>query len=184
MKITGVKPYLVTSRRDTKIPSPWVLLQVYTDEGLVGLGDATNWPGGTIIAQAIVEMTEKRLGMTAVVDADGQVLGIYTDGDLRRTLDASLDPHQTPVSRVMTKGGIRMVTTLSGRPSHASRARVHVNAMPMASTGNSTARMLRNARISRTETIATIAGTVTRKLSSSASAMAAPHRRARIGPSK
>jgi arabinose-5-phosphate isomerase len=65
-------------------------------------------PATATIAQAIVEMTEKRLGMTAVVGADGQVLGIYTDGDLRRTLDANLDPHQTPVSRVMTAGGKRI----------------------------------------------------------------------------
>lgn len=65
-------------------------------------------PATATIAQAIVEMTKKRLGMTAVVDADGQVLGIYTDGDLRRTLDANLDPHQTPISRVMTAGGKRI----------------------------------------------------------------------------
>lgn len=57
------------------------------------------------ISQAIVEMTEKRLGMTAILDKDGVVTGIYTDGDLRRTLDANLDPHKTPVSRVMTLGG-------------------------------------------------------------------------------
>ena len=57
------------------------------------------------ISQAIVEMTEKRLGMTAILDKDGVVTGIYTDGDLRRTLDANLDPHKTPVSRVMTRGG-------------------------------------------------------------------------------
>ena len=42
------------------------------------------------------------------VDAEGRLCGVYTDGDLRRTLDASLDPHQTPVSRVMTKGGKRI----------------------------------------------------------------------------
>jgi len=57
------------------------------------------------ISQAIVEMTAKRLGMTAVVDSAGKVAGIYTDGDLRRTLDAGLDPHTTPVSEVMTIGG-------------------------------------------------------------------------------
>ncbi len=57
------------------------------------------------ISQAIVEMTAKRLGMTAVLDSAGKVIGIYTDGDLRRTLDAGLDPHATPVSEVMTKGG-------------------------------------------------------------------------------
>ena len=57
------------------------------------------------ISQAIVEMTEKRLGMTAILDKEGKVTGIYTDGDLRRTLDANVDPHTTPVSRVMTMGG-------------------------------------------------------------------------------
>jgi len=57
------------------------------------------------ISQAIVEMTAKRLGMTAVTGTDGQVVGIYTDGDLRRTLDTGLDPHNTPVGQVMTRGG-------------------------------------------------------------------------------
>jgi len=57
------------------------------------------------ISQAIVEMTRKRLGMTAVVDASGKVSGIYTDGDLRRTLDSGLDPHKTLVSTAMSPGG-------------------------------------------------------------------------------
>ena len=39
------------------------------------------------LSEALVEMSRKRLGMTAVVDADGRLLGLYTDGDLRRTLD-------------------------------------------------------------------------------------------------
>ena len=62
-------------------------------------------PEDASISQAIVEMTAKRLGMTAVTGSEGRVVGIYTDGDLRRTLDANLDPHNTPVSRVMTRGG-------------------------------------------------------------------------------
>ncbi len=37
------------------------------------------------LSEALVEMSRKRLGMTAVVDADGRLLGLYTDGDLRRT---------------------------------------------------------------------------------------------------
>jgi len=57
------------------------------------------------ISQAIVEMTRKRLGMTAVVDVSGKVSGIYTDGDLRRTLDSGLDPHNTLVSAAMSQGG-------------------------------------------------------------------------------
>ncbi len=36
---------------------------------------------------------------------DGKVVGVYTDGDLRRTLDSGLDPHTTPVSEAMTVGG-------------------------------------------------------------------------------
>jgi len=57
------------------------------------------------ISQAIVEMTRKRLGMTAVVDVTGKVIGIYTDGDLRRTLDSGLDPHNTLVAAAMSPGG-------------------------------------------------------------------------------
>jgi arabinose-5-phosphate isomerase len=57
------------------------------------------------ISQAIVEMTHKRLGMTAVVDDEGKVIGVYTDGDLRRSLDSELDPHKTPVAEAMTHGG-------------------------------------------------------------------------------
>ena len=57
------------------------------------------------ISQAIVEMTAKRLGMTAIVNAENRVAGVYTDGDLRRTLDTGLDPHSTPVTEVMTRGG-------------------------------------------------------------------------------
>jgi arabinose-5-phosphate isomerase len=57
------------------------------------------------ISEAIVEMTAKRLGMTAVTGPGGKVVGVYTDGDLRRTLDSALDPHSTPVREVMTVGG-------------------------------------------------------------------------------
>jgi arabinose-5-phosphate isomerase len=63
-------------------------------------------PLGTPLRGALVEMSRKGLGMTAVVDAEGRVAGIYTDGDLRRTLDRSLDIHTTPVDEVMTHGCI------------------------------------------------------------------------------
>jgi len=62
-------------------------------------------PEHASVSQAIVEMTAKRLGMTAVLGADGKVMGIYTDGDLRRTLDSGRDPHSTPVREAMTAGG-------------------------------------------------------------------------------
>jgi len=51
---------------------------------------------------ALLEMTRKRLGMTAVVDAAGVLQGVFTDGDLRRALDdQATDLHATPVSHVM-----------------------------------------------------------------------------------
>lgn len=62
-------------------------------------------PATASVSEAIVEMTRKRLGLSAVVDSDGLVIGVYTDGDLRRTLDKNLDPHTTRVADVMTRGG-------------------------------------------------------------------------------
>ncbi len=56
------------------------------------------------ISEALVEMSRKRLGMTAVVDADGRLLGMYTDGDLRRSLDdPGVDLRTTAIAVVMTR---------------------------------------------------------------------------------
>lgn len=55
------------------------------------------------LSEALVEMSRKRLGMTAVVDADGRLVGLFTDGDLRRTLDnPALDIRQASIGEVMT----------------------------------------------------------------------------------
>ncbi len=56
----------------------------------------------TSIKDALMEMTQKGLGMTTVVNELGHLEGIFTDGDLRRTLDKDLDLHNTPVNEVMT----------------------------------------------------------------------------------
>ena len=58
---------------------------------------------GTLLRDALVEMTRKGLGMTAVVDGEERVLGIFTDGDLRRALDREVDVHATPIEAVMTR---------------------------------------------------------------------------------
>ena len=55
------------------------------------------------VSEALLEMSEKGLGMTAITDAQNNVLGIYTDGDLRRSLDKNIDVHNTTISDVMTK---------------------------------------------------------------------------------
>ena len=56
----------------------------------------------TPLSDALVEMSRKGLGMTAVVDADNHLLGIFTDGDLRRAIDRRLDVHTAMVADVMT----------------------------------------------------------------------------------
>lgn len=50
---------------------------------------------------ALVEMTQKKLGMTTVVNQQGELVGIFTDGDLRRTLDKNADIHSTRIDTVM-----------------------------------------------------------------------------------
>ncbi|QGX40673.1 KpsF/GutQ family sugar-phosphate isomerase [Permianibacter aggregans] len=54
---------------------------------------------------ALLEMSRKRLGMTTIVDESDHLLGIFTDGDLRRTLEKNVDLAGTKISEVMTKGG-------------------------------------------------------------------------------
>lgn len=56
-----------------------------------------------LLADAVLEISRKGLGMTAIVDSAQRVMGIYTDGDLRRTLEKKVDISSTPVSAVMSK---------------------------------------------------------------------------------
>lgn len=64
--------------------------------------DVPRVPATATVSEALVEMSRKRLGMTAVVDGDDRLLGIFTDGDLRRALDdAEVDLRATPVDRLM-----------------------------------------------------------------------------------
>ncbi len=59
-------------------------------------------PQDATLKTALVEMTQKGLGMTAVVDATGQVAGLFTDGDLRRALEHALDLQQARIAELMT----------------------------------------------------------------------------------
>ena len=60
----------------------------------------------TPTSDALLEMTAKSLGMTSVVDPDGHLLGVFTDGDLRRALDSGTDLRETPIRQVMTPSGV------------------------------------------------------------------------------
>ena len=60
---------------------------------------------GTLLKDALLEMSRKGLGMTVVLEADGKLAGIFTDGDLRRSLDRNIDMHTTLIDQVMTVHG-------------------------------------------------------------------------------
>jgi arabinose-5-phosphate isomerase len=67
-------------------------------------GDALpSVPLGASLPAAILEVTRKRMGMTAVLDPDGRVAGIFTDGDLRRLLERTTDIGGLRVDDVMTR---------------------------------------------------------------------------------
>jgi arabinose-5-phosphate isomerase len=54
--------------------------------------------------EGVLEMSRGRMGMTAVLDDGGRVMGIFTDGDLRRGLEKGLDMRSTRITEVMTRG--------------------------------------------------------------------------------
>lgn len=60
---------------------------------------------GTLLKDALMEMTRKGLGMTVILEADGRLAGVFTDGDLRRTLDRTIDIHTATIDAVMTPHG-------------------------------------------------------------------------------
>jgi len=60
---------------------------------------------GTTLLEGLLEMTRTGLGMTAIVDGSDQILGIFTDGDLRRSIDSGADLQAIMIDDVMTVGG-------------------------------------------------------------------------------
>jgi arabinose-5-phosphate isomerase len=58
---------------------------------------------GAAFADAVLEISRKRMGMTAVIDADRRLVGIFTDGDLRRALGRGVDVHATRIDAAMTR---------------------------------------------------------------------------------
>lgn len=83
------------------------------------------------LAEGLLEMTRKSLGMTAVVDAEQRLLGIFTDGDLRRAVDRAVDIHRTCMRDVMT-GGCRTIgpQALAAEAVHLMQ-QFKINALPV-----------------------------------------------------
>lgn len=62
-------------------------------------------PTTATLRDALEEITQKGMGMTAIVEPDLKVVGIFTDGDLRRALDKQIDIHNTKITQIMTIAG-------------------------------------------------------------------------------
>lgn len=61
-------------------------------------------PTTTTLSGALLEISAKGLGMTTVIDEQGRLVGIFTDGDLRRSLDEQVDINNTAIAELMTTG--------------------------------------------------------------------------------
>jgi arabinose-5-phosphate isomerase len=60
-------------------------------------------PESAGLREALLEMSSKGLGMTAIVDTGGRLTGIFTDGDLRRALNKGIDVYQAKITDIMTR---------------------------------------------------------------------------------
>lgn len=69
-------------------------------------------PIGASVLEAVAEISRKRLGMTAVIDTDGKVAGIFTEGDLRRLIERVGDVRTLAVRDVMTAGPLAVPSTM------------------------------------------------------------------------
>jgi len=75
-------------------------------EDLMRTGDAVpRVAPDALLSAGLLEMSRKGMGMTVVTASDGRILGVFTDGDLRRALDRQIDVHATRMQEVMTAPG-------------------------------------------------------------------------------
>jgi len=83
----------------------------------------------TLLSDALVEMSRKGLGVTAVVDEKMHVMGIFTDGDLRRALDKGVDVHKATIRKVMTAGCLTVKAGMLAAEALGLMQRRRVNAL-------------------------------------------------------
>lgn len=83
------------------------------------------------VANALIEITQKRLGMTLVVTDEQQLVGIFTDGDLRRLFEKGYDIHQTPIEVVMTKNYSSVTASMLAAEALAMMRSKQISALPV-----------------------------------------------------
>jgi len=90
----------------------------------------------TPLSDALVEMTRKGLGMTAVVDDRGNLAGVFTDGDLRRTIDQKIDLHAALVRDLMTADCKTVHPGMLAAEALQIMDSTKINALPVVDTDN------------------------------------------------
>ncbi|RLA14180.1 MAG: D-arabinose 5-phosphate isomerase [Gammaproteobacteria bacterium] len=81
-------------------------LLLHVNDVMVKGGAVPKATASADFSAVLLEMTRKGLGMTAIVDPHDRLLGVFTDGDLRRVLEAGVDLHQANISELMTRNSI------------------------------------------------------------------------------
>ncbi|AAU93000.1 MULTISPECIES: KpsF/GutQ family sugar-phosphate isomerase [Methylococcus] len=87
------------------------------------------------VRDALLEMTAKKLGMTAIVDGAGTIQGVFTDGDLRRLLEKAQDIHATPITAVMTRSCVTVEGSLLAAEAVRIMEQKRINALPVVENG-------------------------------------------------
>ncbi len=108
-----------------------------TVEQLMHVGDLI--PSVTqdaLLRDALMEMTKKGLGITAITDSESTVLGIFTDGDLRRILDKEISIHSTKISEVMTPNCITVTKNMLAAEALAIMEGKKINALLVVEKNN------------------------------------------------
>lgn len=77
-------------------------LLLNVEDVMHGHGAVPQVSADTTISKALIEMTSKGLGITTITDHQGHLVGVFTDGDLRRAIEANIDLHGTLISQVMS----------------------------------------------------------------------------------
>jgi len=88
------------------------------------------------VSQALLEMSQKGLGMTAVVDEQNRLQGVFTDGDLRRILDADIDIKQTSIQTLMTADCITATTDMLAAEALKLMEQKRINGLIVVDSGN------------------------------------------------
>ncbi len=95
-----------------------------------------------LLRDALLEMSRKGLGTTVVVDSEDHVLGVFTDGDLRRALDRQVDVHIARVTEVMTARGRTIAPGTLAAEALRMMQEYRINALPVVNSAGKLAGVL------------------------------------------